>query len=344
MRTIFIGPLGGGKIPNNGVSIRNSYSINVLKKYIKDLKIFDTEFNRKNPIFLIKLILLILFNPKAKFIIATNGKSADKLIKIILTYNHNANIVYWVVGGNIVNRFKSGKYKIKKYKKISNLMVQGKRLKEGLEQLNFNNVTVTSNFKILPKVNLNEKSKKDHINFIFLSRIIPEKGCDLIFEAVKSLNNKGFEDKFNVDFYGPISDDYCESFQSQVFKLKNVNYKGFLDLKDIGNYNILQDYDMMLFPTYWYGEGCPGAVIDAYIAGLPILASDWNLNGDYIEDGITGFLIEPKNSKALENIMEEILLEKKDLKSLSRNAKLKSYEFDIDNVLSKENLKKYKLI
>ena len=30
----------------------------------------------------------------------------------------------------------------------------------------------------------------------------------------------------------------------------------------------------MLFPTYWHGEGFPGIVIDAFVAGLLVVATD----------------------------------------------------------------------
>lgn len=101
------------------------------------------------------------------------------------------------------------------------------------------------------------------------------------------MNQKGFERKINLTFYGPIQEDYKKNFLSQVEMLNNVKYGGFLDLRDEKNYDILSEYDIMLFPTFWEGEGFPGILIDALIAGIPVIASDWNLNKYIIQDKIS---------------------------------------------------------
>ena len=68
-------------------------------------------------------------------------------------------------------------------------------------------------------------------------------------------------------------------------------------------YSTLSKYDCMLFPTYWKGEGFPGVVIDAFIAGLPVIATDWNMNTEIIKEGENGFIIPPNNIRALMNKM-----------------------------------------
>lgn len=52
----------------------------------------------------------------------------------------------------------------------------------------------------------------------------------------------------------------------------------------------IRDYYALLFPTYWKGEGFAGTIIDAFSAGLPVIATDWNCNGEVVEHMVSGIL------------------------------------------------------
>ena len=45
----------------------------------------------------------------------------------------------------------------------------------------------------------------------------------------------------------------------------------------------------MLFPTRFFTEGVPGTFIDAYAAGLPVVASSWESVADVLIEGRTGY-------------------------------------------------------
>mgnify|MGYP002239410386 CR=1 FL=1 len=78
-------------------------------------------------------------------------------------------------------------------------------------------------------------------------------------------------------------------------------------MKEETGYRTLCRYDIMLFPTYWYGEGFPGIVMDAYIAGLPLIASDWNINTEVITEK-TGIIIPPKDEESAVHCNEKLHL------------------------------------
>lgn len=341
MKTIFVGPLGGGKTPENGASVKNYHILNKIRPMIKDLMIVDTENWKKNPLVLLKLLVTILTNRGGKYILSLNNGSANKVIRILQKLAPKAEIIYWVIGGSIAKWLKEGKLAKDCYAKLSNIIVEGRSMKTDLEEIGITNVAVMPNFKKVAKIPINRKDVGVK-RFVFLSRIIPEKGCNLIFEAVEILRNKGYS--FAVDFWGPIDDSYSSEFNDRIKKFDNVRYKGFLDLRNLENYKILTEYDALLFPTYWPGEGCPGIVIDAYMSGLPILGSRWNLNPDYIKDCETGILFEPGNSKAMADVMEDCITGKIDLTQLSKHAYEAAGKYDIDEVLSKDNLIAYKIL
>ena len=92
----------------------------------------------------------------------------------------------------------------------------------------------------------------------------------------------------------------------------------------------------MLFPSYWRGEGFPGIVIDALIAGLPIIISDWNFNADYVEEGKTGFVIKVKDKDALYQMMHDAICHKEKYAAMSVNCQKQAAKYDTRNVIGEE--------
>lgn len=343
MKTIFIGPLGyKGKL-NGGDSMKNFHITQKLKQYFQDLLIINTEGWKKNPHILLKVLFTIIRYPKAKYILSLNTLSASRLIQILNKIAPKASIIYWVIGSSLCTKIKNLEINPKIYEAVSNIIVEGMSMKQQLNNVGLYNVSVMPNFKPIPFIKYKNGVSKV-VKFVFISRINPQKGCDLIIQAVKSLNNLGLKTDFIVDFYGPIETPYYNSFLKEIKSIDNINYKGFLDLKDTKNYNILKEYDAMLFPTFWSGEGCPGVVIDASICGLPIIASDWHLNKDYIKDGETGFLIPPKNLDSLITIMKKIVMREINLDECRIKAWQSREIFNIEKQLSLENLRRHKIV
>ncbi len=342
-KTIFIGPFGGGTTPTNGASVKNYH---ILKKFYslgKSVYTIDTEYWKRDPKVLLTLLYTIITNPKSKYILSLNSGSALKLIRFIKLLAPKANVIYWVIGGSLGKKMLNGEINPKIFSSLDKIIVEGERMKNQMNEVGLNNVSVLPNFKHYLDVPLNNK-RGTNLKFIFLSRIIPQKGCNLILEAVECLNKLGYKDKFSVDFFGPIDEGYKKDFINRCISIDNVDYKGFLDLRRPENYSVLTDYDALLFPTFWPGEGCPGIVMDAYISGLPLLASDWNLNCDYIDDGKTGILYPPQDVKALINAIQDCIDGKTDLEGMSMNCRKKAKEYDVDNVLSERNIKELGII
>lgn len=332
-KIIFIGPCGGGCIPRNGASAKNFHLLKFLKQKHYNVCIIDTESWKKRPWILIKLFFVILLNPKAKFIVATDNMSGYRVLFAFSLFPKRRSVVYWVIGGSIGNWIKSGIVKAKPYNEVEWFLVEGQKMQNTLSDCGFANVICVPNFKnisYVPKVPFKEQNC---IKFIFFSRIIPAKGCDLILDAVKQMN-PNYEGKYSVDFYGPIEDAYKEEFLFKVNALANVSYKGFLDLTDVRNYDVLAQYDIMLFPTFWHGEGFPGVIIDALVAGLPVIASDWSLNADIIKDRVTGRIIKANDLCSLKDVMAEILVDQSPIAIWADNCRRAAMTYDVSNVLT----------
>lgn len=331
-KVVFIGPLGGGDIPRNGASVKNTYILDRLKSYAQDVKCVDTENWKKNPLVLLRLLFVVLFNRKAHFVLSANSFSAAKILRLLFVARV-AKVVYFVIGGRMPSLIKEGKLPSAGfYSKVDAIVVEGKRMKSDLEGLGLTNALTLPNFKNVKSIRLSKGKRDDGVfRFVFLSRIMKEKGCALIFEAIKRLSEKGIAN-FTVDFYGPVEQSYKIEFEESLKETNLADYKGFLDLRDTDNYTCLAEYDAMLFPTIWNGEGFPGIIIDAYVAGLPVLASDWSMNGEMIDDGRTGYLFAPDDAEALAATMCEI--QGRDIADLQRNCFEEAQKYDVETVLA----------
>jgi glycosyltransferase involved in cell wall biosynthesis len=173
---------------------------------------------------------------------------------------------------------------------------------------------------------------------------MPDKGCDYIQEAVRRLNAKGLQPRFSVDFYGKIDADYREQFQKEVGLLENVSWHGLLDLRTNEGYDTLTSYHAMLFPTFHPSEGFAGVFIDAFIAALPVLASDWAYNAEAITNGKQGIIYPVHNIEALIDTMEKCIMGQVDLQKMARNARAEAANYEAKNALSEDYLKSIGLI
>ncbi len=117
--------------------------------------------------------------------------------------------------------------------------------------------------------------------FVFLSRAEKVKGLDILMECFKSL-----PDDYQVDIYGPVKD-----YELSELSGKNYTYKCSVDAPKVAN--TLAQYDVLILPTLWKGEGYPGIIIESYSVGLPVIASIIGAIPEIVEDGKTGFLVEP---------------------------------------------------
>lgn len=338
-RIVFVGPCGGGSIPQNGASVKNFFILKSFSQKAVSYRVIDTEFWRKKPLILLKLVWNILTSYNKTFIISADSSSAYKLLLVLSILKH-PNTIYWVIGGSIANRVKLGEFRVFPYKNCKHILVEGDSMKQIFNECGLRNVMTVPNFKTIDYIPSKAKRNNDIHRFVFLSRITPDKGCDEIIKSVRHLNNIGFEKKFSVTFYGPIQESYKKSFLLDVKEINNVEYGGFLDLRDKKNYDILSAYDVMLFPTFWIGEGFPGVLIDALIAGIPVIASDWNLNKDIIIQGETGIIIPVHDTQALIDTMLSVILRKIPLENMVKKCHSEALKYDFKNVLNDELYKR----
>jgi len=153
--------------------------------------------------------------------------------------------------------------------------------------------------------------------FVFLSLVRPTKGIHELIAAGERLGKE-----IIIDVYGPFFDGLTE----EVFKgLQRVRYRGVVAPgKAI---SVLRDYDALVLPTYWQGEGYPGIVIEAFAAGIPVVTTRWKCIPEIVDDSC-GILVEPRNPDALHDALKTLARDDRLYARLCEGARCKRKLFD----------------
>lgn len=335
-KVLLIGALNTGKRPNGGEEYKNRILRQVLEVQYS-LKIIDTHSWRSDPKILVSLLINIFLLRYDAIIISASSLSSYRLIKIINIFPSILNkTIYLVIGGYFPEAISNGRYKKKYYYGLKQIVVEGESLRSALAKADLSkNVSVIPNFKPVEKTYLKSINKETGtIKFVFLSSISASKGVDILLNAVKILLSTGNK-QFKVDFWGPLEDVYKSHFYAQMEKVSDFcSYRGYIDIlaEPELSYKELSSYDCMIFPTYYEGEGFPGVILDAYIAGLPVIASDWNMNREVVIDGITGFIIPPKDKVSLAKCMEYLIEDSTILITMRTNCNAEALKYDSEYI------------
>ena len=345
---IFVGWVNQGKPPVDGETAKNQHLIAALRKYCR-VTVLDFYQKNRHPWVFLQALWAFVSQPKATIIFSTSAKNVYGMLKLFKALRVRRDIIHWVIGGAFGKFVLEGRFQADIFNYVKYNLVQCKGMIAELESAGVNNARFVSNFKPITYYPDLEKAiacrkSAEKVRFVFLSRIMPDKGCDYLLEAVRMLNRKGLQERFTVDFYGKIDGSYQETFIQKVNKLENVKYNGLLDLRTNEGYDTLATYHAMVFPTYWKGEGFAGVFIDASIAGLPVLASDWAYNAEILCGEQLGLVYPAHDVTALANTMEKCILREADLTGMAVRARAEAVKYQADHVMTEEYLKGIELL
>lgn len=129
------------------------------------------------------------------------------------------------------------------------------------------------------------------MHFLYLGRIMKEKGIDELFTAMCRLHNE-YGDKVVLDIVGFFEDDYKSAVEKMVGDGAAV-FHGFQE--ETRPYYAMAD--CIVLPSYH--EGMSNVLLEASAMGRPVITSDIPGCREAVEDGKSGYLCEMKNADML---------------------------------------------
>lgn len=340
LNVLLIGALDFPNVPKAGDAIKNRFLLDWFRNNFKKVDYVDTQKWRSNPFILMKLFSLLLFSRIDNIIVSASNVSAYKIICLLAKLNKRySKVYYFMIGGYTPIKIKQRIYKAEPFRKLDKIIVEADKVKEFYAEVGINNTYRVYNFKSTCYEANVDRPHEGKIKFVFLSRLTELKGVFHILESVKALNAKGLENAFQVDYYGSCDNEIKDRFTAEIETVPNAQYKGFLDLRKDANYDILAGYDAMLFPTMHPTEGFPGVIADAAIAGVPVIAANWNYAKELVEDCGCGFVFPVGDNKALTEWMNYAINNREKLHEMRQNCVARSEIYRTKNVLTKQLVK-----
>ncbi|PVE67194.1 glycosyltransferase family 4 protein [Priestia megaterium] len=190
---------------------------------------------------------------------------------------------------------------------------------------------VTNNYKLIPGSGVNldyykllgyPADSEEMINFLFIARVMKEKGIDEYLEAAIYIRNKYPYTKFHVL-------GFCEELYEE--KLHNLHNEGVIEYhgmqKDIREFHKIAH--CIVHPTY-YPEGMSNVLLEGAASGRPLITTDRAGCKEVIDDEINGYIVKQQDSQDLIEKIEKFLeLKYKEKRQMGLQGRIKvEEEFD----------------
>lgn len=161
---------------------------------------------------------------------------------------------------------------------------------------------VKNNYDLLPGSGVNlsqyevsEYPEHDSIDFVYVGRMMSEKGYGLYIDAAKIIKEKYPNTNFHI--CGAYEDDYREKTE-QLINDGIVTFHGLVD----NMVEIYKSVDCTVHPTY-YPEGMSNVLLESLACGRPIITTDRPGCKEIVDDGVNGFVVKQKD---LDSLVEKI--------------------------------------
>ena len=164
------------------------------------------------------------------------------------------------------------------------------------------------------------------IHFLYLGRIMREKGMDEIFSSIRCLHREGLE--FVLDLVGFCEDEYADEIDA-LAKEKLIVFHGF----QIDPRPFYKEADCILMPSYH--EGMSNVNLEAAATGRCVITSNIPGCREAVEHGKTGILVRPGSSKSLYKGMRSFMklsFEKREQFGICAREKMEE-EFDRNRIV-----------
>lgn len=289
--------------------------VDILNEQVKTIKTTLVIINNK-------IEECILTNLKSEVDVVRIGrkegsKDLFKLIKLnfilfklkpSIIHCHNSNVVNFLIFKKCpcVLTVHDVNYGVKSYHKYDEIYAISEAVKFDIQKKGKFPVS-----RIYNGVNDNLISKKNKIKesqifkIVIISRLeYLKKGQDLVFRAIKNLNNNYDIDNVKLDLIGTgSSKDYLIALSNELEINGDVSFLGNKSRNYI--YECLNNYDLLIQPSRYEGFGL--TVVEAMLARVPVLTSNIDGPNEILNNGEYGYCFESDNIKDLTRKMKHII-------------------------------------
>ena len=329
---LVLGYLGLKKDQLDGQTVKTRELYKLLKTNNFDCDYFDTQEFKYRKCSVLSFIKKIMKTKTIYYVPAQNNLKYIFPVLYLIAKLFKIKIYYFVVGGWLVEFLENRPLHRHFLSKISRILPETQYM---IDQLSinycFNNLNIFPNFRFQDvEIEFSHSSAIDGrsaaLKVVFVSRIVEEKGLKVIENFCNYLVSLDSNMDIIVDFFGLISEKDSLYFEDFVSKYNFVNYKGVLQPSEITK--TLKLYDVLVLPTRYYTEGLPGAIVDAYMAGIPVIVTEWKHSHEFVKHLETGFIVpfDNPNDEFIDSVMR-LYQDRGLLLKMKKNAFYESFNY-----------------
>lgn len=189
----------------------------------------------------------------------------------------------------------------------------------------------TEKFSVLP-------APQEPITLALVSRLLWDKGIGEYIAAVKYLKQKGHH--FEAVLVGKPDTENIASVNSE--QLQAWHQEGLI--RCLGHVENIADFwrnaHIAVLPSY-YGEGVPKCLIEAAACSRPIVTTNTAGCNEIVGEGINGFLVPVRDSHALAEALEKLILDEQLRQKMGAAGRRKVEQEFSDAIVLKQTLDIY---
>jgi glycosyltransferase involved in cell wall biosynthesis len=233
-----------------------------------------------------------------------------------------ARVVYQVHGGALPRRFFAGQPTLTRFLRwtlqLPDLLLVLARCEHEAyrEFLPWRDVVMLPNgidcrpFSLVPVVDCAEDAP---LNLVYIGRIAREKGLYEALQGVRIAHELGVDARLVVAGAGP-EQERLERYAHALGISTRVTFAGPVFGAD--KVRLLDGAHVMLLPSY--SEGMPYALLEAMAAGIPVVATPVGAIPDVVAHGTHGFLVPPRDGKAIAEALAVLAGDRERISWMSR--------------------------
>jgi glycosyltransferase involved in cell wall biosynthesis len=165
------------------------------------------------------------------------------------------------------------------------------------------------------------KSGSANLSCVFIGQVSVAKGALIAAKAVSSVSGAG------LTIFGELLDVTRDEIEAL-----GARYLG--ELRPDCVQQVMCEFDLLVFPTTYRGEGYPGVLVEAAHVGLPVVVSRWQSIPEMFSEEEAIF-ISPGSEHELVGVLRRIRDRDIDLGVFSRRIRARSTDYDAETVLDR---------
>ena len=165
-----------------------------------------------------------------------------------------------------------------------------------------------------------------------LGRLIEKKGMDDTILALSKLHRQGIDFRLEIGGDGPL-DDYLQEIAKKHDLIDKIEFKGSIPNDKV--YDWLKNLDIFVLAckedSKGDRDGIPVVLMEAMLAGVPVISTNISGIPELIQDEKSGFLAQPSDPESLASTINKVL-QWPDLARVTQVARNKvTGEFELKN-------------